>query len=293
MSEETLEAPEAPETLEAPETEASAEATPAESEPAAEESPKSHPAHEKLLAELPEAWHAKVTPHLQEFDRNVQQQLEKFSPYKQFVEDGVDPNYIVQSMQLAKAISDDPVTVHTNLTNALMDQGLLRKEAEEAAQEIMDENSEEYEDAELTPAMRKELERRDAELNQIKEQLSAQDFEKATQVELEKLNKEFTDLKGAYDINDKQEQAILEFLDAAAARGEDLTVFQAAKRLVDITGVGFKKKGAAPAEQSAAPTVLGGSGGNGVPFEGVEIPSDPKAKKEMLAQMFKNQLANN
>lgn len=295
MSEESLEAPEAPDTLEAPETEATADATPAESEPAAEEAAKPHPAHEKLLAELPEAWHGKVTPHLQEFDRNVQQQLEKFSPYKQFVEDGIDPNFIVQSMQLAKAIADDPVTVHTNLTNALMDQGLLRKEAEKAAQEIIDENSdgEPYEDEELTPAMRKELERRDAELNAIKEQLSAQDFEKATQVELEKLNKEFTDLKGTYEISDRQEQAILEFLDSAAARGEDITVFQAAKRLVDITGVGFKKKGAAPAQQSAAPTVLGGSGGNGVPFEGVEVPSDPKAKKAMLAEMFKNQLANN
>lgn len=292
MSEETLEAPEATETLEAPETEASAEATPAESEPAAEESPKSHPAHEKLLAELPEAWHAKVTPHLQEFDRNVQQQLEKFSPYKQFVEDGVDPSYIVQSMQLAKAISEDPITVHNNLTQALMQQGLIKEDAEKAATEIIEENEGDG-ISELDPTLKKELDRRDAELNEIKEQLSAQEFEKATQNELQKLNKEFTDLKGTYEVSDKQEQAILEFLDAAAARGEDLTVFQAAKRLVDITGVGFKKKGAAPAEPSAAPTVLGGSGGNGVPFEGVEIPSDPKAKKEMLAQMFKNQLANN
>jgi len=294
MSEETLEAPEAPDTLEAPETEASAEATPAESGLSAEESPKSHPAHEKLLAELPEAWHAKVTPHLQEFDRNVQQQLEKFSPYKQFVEDGVDPSYIVQSMQLAKAISEDPITVHTNLTQALMQQGLLKEDAQKAASEIMDEATEEMDsDTELDPRLKAELDRRDAELNEIKEQLSAQEFEKATQNELEKLNKEFTDLKGSYEISDKQEQAILEFLDAAAARGEDLTVFQAAKRLVDVTGVGFKKKGASLSSPSEAPTVLGGSGGNGVPFEGVEIPTDAKAKKEMLAQMFKNQLANN
>jgi hypothetical protein len=36
--------------------------------------------------------------------------------------------------------------------------------------------------------------------------------------------------------------------------------------------------------------VLGGSGGNGVPFEGVEIPKDDKSKKEMLAQLFKNNM---
>lgn len=292
MSEQNLDGLDAPDTLEAPVSEAS-DATPAESTQA-EEATKAHPAHEKLLAELPEAWHAKVTPHLQEFDRNVQKQLEQYTPYKQFVEEGVDPNFIAQSMQLAKAIAQDPLTVHTNLTNALMQQGLLRAEAEKAAQEIIDENSdgEPYEDAELSPAMRRELERRDAELNAIKEQLSAQDFEKATQSELEKLNKEFTDLKGTYEITDKQEQAILELLDAAVARGEDITVFQAAKKLVDITGMGFKKKGAVTTN-TPAPTVLGGSGGNGVPFEGVEIPKDDKAKRAMLAEMFKNNMARN
>ncbi len=292
MSEENIEGLDAPETLEAS-TDASGDATPAESTPA-EEAPKVHPAHEKLLAELPEAWHAKVTPHLQEQDRYFQQQLEKYTPYKQFVEEGVDPNFITQSMQLAKAISQDPLTVHTNLTNALMQQGLLRADAEQAAKEIMDDatDGEPYEDAELSPAMRKELERRDAELNAIKEQLSAQDFEKATEMELQKLNKEFTDLKGTYEISDKQEQAILELLDAAVARGEDITVFQAAKKLVDITGMGFKKKGAS-APASPAPTVLGGSGGNGVPFEGVEIPKDDKAKKAMLAELFKNNMAKN
>ena len=165
------------------------------------------------------------------------------------------------------------------------------EEAEEAAQEIMDE-AEPYEsDDELTPAMKKELQRRDAELAEIKEQLSSQEFEKATQAELETLNREFSELTNTYNVTPQQETAILELMDAAIARGEDLTVFQAAKKLVEITGVGFKKKGDLSAPAAAAPTVLGGSGGNGVPFEGVEIPSDPKQKKEMLAQLFKNNMA--
>lgn len=289
MSEENLDGLDTPETTEALETPETT-AGPASQEPA--ETTKSHPAHEKLLSELPEAWHAKVTPHLQEFDRNVQQQLEKFSPFKQFVDDGVDPAFLVQSMQLAKAIASDPVTVHQNLTNALMQQGLIREEAEKAAEEIIDENSELYEsEDELSPALKKELERRDAELNQIKEQLSNQEFEKATQVELETLNKEFGELHGSYNVTRQQETAILELMDAAIARGEDMTVFQAAKKLVEITGVGFKRKGAQAQPAAGAPTVLGGSGGNGVPFEGVEIPADGKAKKEMLAQMFKNNMA--
>lgn len=285
MSEENLEG------LDTPEISLDSPVEPADSAPAESATEvKAHPAHEKLLAELPEAWHAKVTPHLQEFDRNVQQQLEKYTPYKQFVEDGVDPDFIVQSMQLAQAIAQDPITVHQNLTQALMQQGLLREEAEEAAQEIMDENNELYEDSDLPDAMKRELARRDQELESIKEQLSAQEFEKATQAELETLQREFSTLHDSYDVTEKQEQAILELLDAAVARGEDMTVFQAAKKLVEITGVGFKKKGAPDLSQASAPTVLGGSGGNGVPFEGVEVPKDPKAKKEMLAQLFKNNI---
>ena len=257
----------------------------------AEEPTKVHPAYEKLLSELPEAWHEKVKPHLAEQDKYFQQQLEKYSPYKQFVEEGVEPSYITQSIQLAQAIAADPLAVHTNLTKALMDQGLLKAEAEKAAQEIMDEaDGDVYEDADLTPAMRKELEKRDAELAEIRSQMDKAEFEKATQVELEKLNKEFTDLRASYQVNEKQEQAILELMDAATARGENISVYQAAKKLVEITGVGFKKIGAT--EPTKAPTVLGGNGGNGVPFEAVEVPTDARAKKEMLAQMFKNQLSN-
>lgn len=286
MSEENLEGLDTPETPELS-TPESADSAPAES---ANEPIKAHPAHEKLLAELPEAWHAKVTPHLQEFDRNVQQQLEKYTPYKQFVEEGVDPSFIMQSMQLAKAIASDPITVHQNLTQALMQQGLLREEAEEAAQEIIDENNDLYEDSDLPDAMKRELARRDAELEAIKEQLNSQEFEKATQAELENLNKEFSSLHSNYDVSEAQEQAILELMDAAVARGQDMTVYQAAKKLVEITGVGFKKKGTSLDAPSQAPTVLGGSGGNGVPFEGVEIPKDDKGKKAMLAQMFKNNI---
>jgi len=289
MSEENLDGLEAPDNLDTTEVTDTPEA-PEAAAPEPEET-KVHPAYEKLLNEIPEAWHEKVKPHLQEQDKNFQQQLEKFSPYKQFVEDGVDPSYITQSMQLAQAIAADPVTVHTNLTKALMEQGLIAEEAKQAAQEIMDDaESDIYEEESLTPAMKRELEKRDAELKEIREQMSKADLDKATEVELQKLNSEFDNLRNSYDVTPAQEKAILELMDVASARGEDLGVFQAAKKLVDLTGAGFKKKGAQPSEPGA-PKVLGASGGNGVPFEAVEIPTDAKAKKEMLAQMFKDQMA--
>lgn len=284
MSEETFEG------LDAPEEQSTTEVTPDAPAATDAEPAKVHPAYEKLLAELPEAWHEKVKPHLQEQDRYFQQQLEKYSPYKQFLDDGVDASYISQSMQLAQAIAADPVTVHQNLTTMLMQQGLIRSQAEAQASQMMDDATDsEYEEEGLTPAMKRELEKRDAEMNQLKEQMGREQFEKATQIELQRLNQELDGLRSNYDISAKQEAAILELMDAAMARGQDMTVYQAAKKLVDMTGVGFAKKGAATGG-SPAPTVLGGAGGAGVPFEAVEVPKDNKGKKEMLAQMFKNQL---
>jgi hypothetical protein len=282
MSEENLEGLDTPETLDAldaPET----------TEESTSEPVKAHPAHEKILAELPEAWHQKVLPHLQEQDKYFQQQIEKYTPYKQFLDEGVDPSYIAQSMQLAQAIAADPITVHQNLTNALMQQGLLREDAEEAAGEIM-EDAELYEEEGLPDSVKRELARRDAELDAIKGHLSEQEFEKATQAELQTIEREFTDLANSYEVTAAQEKAILELMDSAIARGENLSVFQAAKKLVEITGSGFRKRGATGTPAASAPTVLGGSGGNGVPFEGVEVPRDDKSKKEMLAQLFKNNM---
>jgi hypothetical protein len=270
--------------LETPEVESPDLETP---EAPANEPYKAHPAHEKLLAELPEAWHQKVLPHLQEQDKYYQQQMEKFSPYKDFLDNNVDPDYINQSIQLAKAISEDPVTIHENLTRALMAQGLIKEQAEEAAAEIM-EDEDFYEESELSPKLKKELAARDAKLEELQNQLSEQDFERQTAQEYEIIEAELSGLRDVYQVTDQQEQAIIELMESAIARGQDISVIDAAKKLVSITGVGFKKLGAADATGLDAPIVVGSSGG--VPFEAVTVPKDEKAKRAMLAEMFEREL---
>jgi hypothetical protein len=172
-------------------------------EASANEPYKAHPAHEKLLAELPEAWHQKVLPHLQEQDKYYQQQMEKFSPYKDFLDNNVDPDYINQSIQLAKAISEDPVTIHENLTRALMAQGLIKEQAEEAAAEIMEEEDF-YEESELSPKLKKELAARDAKLEELQNQLSEQDFERQTAQEYEIIEAELKGLRDVYKVTEQQ-----------------------------------------------------------------------------------------
>jgi len=270
--------------LETPEVETPDLETP---EAPAAEPFKAHPAHEKLLAELPEAWHQKVLPHLQEQDKYYQQQMEKFSPYKDFVDNKIDADYINQSIQLAKAISEDPVTIHENLTRALVAQGLLEKDAEKVADEIIEENDL-YEESELSPKLQKELAARDEKLKTLEEQISKQDLERQTAEELKVIEAEMEGLRDVYQISEKQEQAIIELMDSALARGQDLSVLDAAKKLVSITGVGFKKVGSANSAAGDAPIVVGSTGG--VPFESVSVPKDFKDKKAMLAQMFEQQL---
>jgi hypothetical protein len=255
--------------------------------PVANEPVKPHPAHEKLLAELPEAWHQKVLPHLQEQDKYYQQQLEKFSPYKDFIDNNVDADYINQSIQLARAISEDPVTIHENLTRALMAQGLIQEQAAEAAAEIM-EDDDFYEESELSPKMQKELAARDAKLQELEDHMADQDLERETAYEYEVLEAELSGLKDVYEVTAQQEQAIVELMEASITRGQDMTVIDAAKKLVGITGVGFKRVGGSQASSLDAPIVVGSTGG--VPFESVSIPKDFKDKKIMLAQMFEQQM---
>lgn len=267
------EAPEASENVNVPEL------------PTFEEKPefKPHPAHEKLLAELPEAWHQKVIPFLQEQDKAYQQQIEKFSPYKDFVDNGIDPAYLQQSVQLAKAISEDPLTIHENLTAALMQQGLLKAEAEAAAADAMSEEGFFDDEEDLPAGVKQQLDAQNQQLSEMQQYLYDQQLERETQAEYSRIENEFAGLRDVYQVTPQQERAIIELMEAGLNRGEDLSVIDAAKKLVSITGVGFQRVGGA-AQASNAPVVLGAGGG--VPFEGVQIPKDEKGKREMLAQLF-------
>lgn len=251
---------------------------------------KSHPAYDKLLAEIPQAWHEKVIPHLQEQDRSFQQQLEKYTPYKEYVDNGVDPAYIEQSIQIAQAIAEDPVGIHQNLTRALMQQGLLQEEAEEAAEDMMGEFADNLSEDQLPDSFRRELAERDDKLNSLEEYIQNQEFERETAYEYEAIEAEFDGIRDVYEVSEAQEQAIIELMESALVRGQDMSVVQAAKKLVELTGTGFKRVG--PVDLSGEAPIVVGKGGNGVPFESISVPKDDRGKKDMLAEMFKQQFGN-
>jgi len=274
---------EEPQVSEAP----AAEAPEAPQAPAAEES-KVHPAYEKLLAELPEAWHNKVIPHLQEQDKYFQQQLEKYTPFKEFME--YDPNVLRDSLKLADVAVNDPVALYRNLADHLRNQGLIEQaaEADRAADDAEDGEKVDLDDYEIDPAIKKEFERRDALLQQQQEMLESIEYEKQVAEETKALESEIQEITSKYNIPDATMDKILRLMEVQLERGEDATVYTAARELAEITGIKYQLRTDLPREE--APIVAGSSGGAGIPTERLSVPKDEKGKRQMLEQMFQAQL---
>lgn len=251
---------------------------------------KAHPAHEKLLSELPEAWHQKVLPHLQEQDKYFQQQIEKFTPYKEFVEAGVSPEILRGGVNLAMAIESQPLDVYDSLTEYLKSNGLLAEEAKQAAREIMEEESgEDFEDIfdgeNIPAALRKELQELKDMTQQQQEYLYNQQLEAETQKELSNLERGIENLRSRYAISEAHEVAIYDIMNAALNAGRDISIDEAAQQLAQMIPGGFQPVGGARTGEPA-PTVIGSAGGAGIQAQNLQVPKDDNAKREMLAQMF-------
>ena len=258
---------------------------------------KAHPAWDKMLAELPEVLHSKVTPYLQEQDRNFQQQLEKYTPFKEFVDNGVSADVITSGLNLAYAIENQPTEVYESLQEYLREQGMLKEDAKAAAKDIMEaETGEDFEDMfdedNIPKALKKELEELRSKQSQQDDYIYQQELAKETENELQILTKEMDGLKAQYQISDAHEVAIYDIMQNALNAGREMNVAEAAGQLSQMIG-GFAPIGAQATKQSA-PTVMGSEGGAGVQAQQLEIPKSDKEKRAMLAQMFEDyQRANN
>jgi hypothetical protein len=251
---------------------------------------KAHPAHERLLSELPEAWHQKVIPHLQEQDKYYQQQMEKFTPFKEYVDQGVSPEVILGGINLARAIETQPTEVYASLKDYLLSQGLLEEDAKQAAKTIMEEESGEdfddmFDDSEVPSALKKELQELRALQEEQSSYIQSQELEKATAEYTVELESEMDNLRTQFSITEAHEMAIYDLMNAALNAGREISVADAAKQLQGMVGT-FQRAGAVPAEN--APMVIGSAGGAGVQAQNLEVPKDDKGKRAMMEQLFKD-----
>lgn len=71
-----------------------------------------HPAWNDVLNVIPKELHSQVIPHFQKWDQNTSKVHQRYEPYKEFVDNGVQADQIRQALQVARAIETDPRAVY-------------------------------------------------------------------------------------------------------------------------------------------------------------------------------------
>lgn len=74
-----------------------------------------NPAWNDLLGIVPEMLHSQVTPHLEKWDKNYQEGINKvhsqYEPYKPYLDNNIPPEQINYALQLVNAIDQNPADV--------------------------------------------------------------------------------------------------------------------------------------------------------------------------------------
>lgn len=76
---------------------------------------KIHPAYQEILDSLPESLHSQVIPTLKKWDEGVQKKItdlhSTYDPYKNFIENKVDPEFLEQAAVLLDSFNENPEEV--------------------------------------------------------------------------------------------------------------------------------------------------------------------------------------
>jgi hypothetical protein len=100
-----------------------------------------NPAWNDLLNEIPSSLHHVVTPHLTKWDQGIQQKFQQiqqdtsvYEPYKDFVDNKVDPQSIQQALAVMGMLNDKPEQFFQEMQNFYSDdprfKGILKPEGQ-------------------------------------------------------------------------------------------------------------------------------------------------------------------
>lgn len=119
----------------------------------AEPEVRDNPAWAAILEKIPVALHPMIKPALKDWDRGVSAKFQEhaaarkewetaqaqYEPYKQIIDQGIDPQFLQQSMQAAFMLRQNPVAFLENLKQTLVARGQYQEAA--AVQQKQDEVS--------------------------------------------------------------------------------------------------------------------------------------------------------
>lgn len=87
-----------------------------------------NPAWNEMLGALPQEYHSQVVPHLQRWDKGVQDRFQQvhsqYEGYKPFVENQITPDEINFAMGLLNAVNSDPLSVRQALNAWIEQEGI-------------------------------------------------------------------------------------------------------------------------------------------------------------------------
>jgi hypothetical protein len=147
-----------------------------------------------------------------------------------------------------------------------------------------EQSGEDFEDmfnGEKVPAaLKKEIDALKAKTSEVDEYINQQELAKETEKYTAELEADMAELKKHHAINEAHEIAIYDLMNSALNAGREISVAEASRQLQQMIGA-FPQAG-----QEVAPTVVGSSGGAGIPAPDRSVPKDNAGKKAMLAAMF-------
>lgn len=106
--------------------------------------PSINPAWEPVLSVVPEMLHSQITPHLEKWDKNYQEGINKvhsqYEAYKPYVDNNISPDQINYALQLVGAIDERPLDVINALQQYAQQMGLQAPVANAEEQGQVDES---------------------------------------------------------------------------------------------------------------------------------------------------------
>lgn len=245
---------------------------PIEETPVADDSSGVNPAWNDVLSILPEQFHDAVTGHFKNWDTSANQriesvnsQLKEFEAYKPFLEHGINPDELQQSLRVFYEVQNNP----ENVFNALRDAykfGMTEETSEEETEESSFDITQHPEYQKLQQNLQTVTE---VVYNDVKAKQDAQE-DMALEKELSQLEKDH----GNFDT----EYVLTKMMNGAT--GEQAV--QAYKELVGRL-----------APQPFAPSVLSANsgGGTGLPSNAIDPTKlSGKETRNLVAQMIQQQM---
>lgn len=245
-------------------------------EPTGDNSSGHNPAWDEVLSLLPEQFHSVVTPTFQKWDQSAQSRIEaanaelkQFEAYKPYVEHGINSDELEQGLRLLYEINNNPQNVYEALKNSYnFGQQPETPETPEGEENPLDN---------LPPEILEKINSHDGMLQAVAQIVLNDAQAKQDATADAALEKELNDLKTAHGEYD--EDYVLAKMQLGMSGEDAVKSYQALVQRIT--------------PQPFAPSVLGSSGGNGVPSGAIDVTKlSPKDTRNLVAQMAEAAMRN-